>query len=84
MTAFDERAFDALRRDADEISRVRQRAARLFKGCRPGAVDGLREVLQRVLPSDAEHREHFWPDFTLAVFPLLITVPSTVWVQMGQ
>jgi hypothetical protein len=34
--------------------------------------------------SDAEHREHFCPGFTFAVFPLLITVPSTVWVQMGQ
>ncbi len=29
MTAFDERAFDALRRDADEVSRVRQRAAKV-------------------------------------------------------
>lgn len=34
--------------------------------------------------SEAEHREHFWPGFTLAVFPLLTTVPSTVWVQIGQ
>jgi len=54
VTAFDERAFDALRRDADEVSRVRQRAAKLLKGRRRSAVDGLREVLQRVLPSDAE------------------------------
>ena len=34
--------------------------------------------------SEAEHREHFCPGFTLADFPLLTTVPSTVWVQMGQ
>jgi hypothetical protein len=54
VTAFDERAFDALRRDADEVSRVRQRAAKLLKGRRARAGDGLRELLQRVLPSDAE------------------------------
>jgi hypothetical protein len=34
--------------------------------------------------SDAEQREHFWPGFTRALFPLLTTVPSTVWVQIGQ
>jgi hypothetical protein len=34
--------------------------------------------------SEAEQREHFWPGFTLAVLPLLTTVPSTVCVQMGQ
>jgi hypothetical protein len=54
VTAFDERAFDTLRRDADEVSRVRQRAAKLRKGRRPSAGDGLHELLQRVLPGDAE------------------------------
>jgi hypothetical protein len=34
--------------------------------------------------SEAEHREHFCPGFTLADFPWLMTVPSTVWVQIGQ
>jgi hypothetical protein len=34
--------------------------------------------------SEAEHREHFCPAFTMVVLPLLTTVPSTVWVQMGQ
>lgn len=34
--------------------------------------------------SDAEQREHFCPGFTLVIFPRLRTVPSTVWVQMGQ
>jgi hypothetical protein len=32
----------------------------------------------------AEHREHFWPGFTLAVLRVATTIPSTVCVQMGQ
>jgi hypothetical protein len=32
----------------------------------------------------AEHREHFWPGFTFADFPVATTIPSTVCVQMGQ
>jgi hypothetical protein len=34
--------------------------------------------------SEAEQREHFCPGFTLVIFPRAITVPSTVWVQIGQ
>ena len=54
MTRFDDRAFDALRRDADEVGRVRQRAAELLKTHRVGAFDGLGDVLRRVLPDDTE------------------------------
>jgi len=54
VTRFDDRAFDALRRDADEVGRVRQRAAELLKTHRVGAFDGLGDVLRRVLPDDTE------------------------------
>lgn len=54
MIPFDEQAFDALRRDADEVCRVRQRAAELLRTHRQMAFDGLSDVLRRVLPDDTE------------------------------
>jgi hypothetical protein len=52
-----------------------------------GSVPGYAARSRRTIiagSSAAEHREHFWPGFTFVDFPMLMTVPSTVWVQMGQ
>lgn len=54
MTHFDEQAFEALRRDADEVNRVRERAAEVLRDHRARAFDGFGDVLRLVLPEDIE------------------------------
>jgi hypothetical protein len=54
VTRFDEQAFDALRRDADVVATVRQRATELLAMHQATAFDGLGDMLQRVLPGDPE------------------------------
>lgn len=54
MTHFDEQAFEALRRDANEVNRVRDRASEVLKGHRATAFDGFGDVLRRVLPEDIQ------------------------------
>lgn len=54
MTHFDEQAFDALRRDADEVNRVRKRATEVLRAHPATTFDGFGDVLHRVLPRDPE------------------------------
>ena len=52
MTRFDSSAFEALRRDADEVNRVRTRAMELSVAHRVSSFDGIGDVLRRVIPDD--------------------------------
>lgn len=48
-----ESAFRALRHDADEVLRLRTRAAAVFARRRPTSFDGFGDLLDQVLPADA-------------------------------
>lgn len=52
MTRFDGSAFDALRRDADEVNRVRTRAMEVLVAHQATSFDGIGDVLRQVIPDD--------------------------------